>query len=197
MIGCLRGKIIKKHPTKLLLEVSGVGYEVHISLNTYDKLPCAGKEAFLFIHHYFRDDLQMLFGFFNEEEREVFRLLIQVNRVGPRLALSVLSHMRAEDFKNCIVAEDIGSISSISGVGKRTAERIVMELKEKIPKMGMLSITAGKSAQKEQTILIDAINALESLGFKRNLSYKTCSEILNEKSYGLEELIRIALRRMS
>ncbi|MBN1522253.1 MAG: Holliday junction branch migration protein RuvA [Candidatus Aureabacteria bacterium] len=197
MISFLRGQLVKKQPTKVEIDVSGVGYEVHIPLSTYDSLPQAGQDVFLLTHHYVREDAQVLYGFIDEEERELFRLLIQVNRVGPKLALSVLSRMSAKDFKSCVVSENVSSIAGISGVGKKTAERIVIELKEKIPKM-TFSLKAGEKAESTgEKILMEAVSALESLGFKRDIAYRMCIKIMDEKSCAVEDLIRIALRRMS
>jgi len=200
MICFLKGLLVTKHPTKIELDVSGVGYEVIIPLSTYDQLPAKGKEVKILTHNLIREDAHILYGFINEEEKELFKLVIKINRVGPKVALSILSKMSAKDFKHAVMSEDTASISGISGVGKKTAERIIMELKEKLPKMTFSRKKGEKSIESEseaEKILGDAVSGLESLGYKRNAAFKACVEILNKKNCSVEELIRMALRRMS
>jgi Holliday junction DNA helicase RuvA len=198
MISFLKGTLAVKQPTRAEIEVNGVGYEVFIPLSTYDRLPPAGSEVTLLTHMQVREDAQTLYGFIDEGQREMFRLMMQVTRVGPKIALSVLSRMSADDFRDAVVSEDIGSIAGISGVGRKTAERIILELKEKVMRAApALPQGAGlKAGEKEEKTLDLAVGALESLGFKRAAVYKTCLQILGEKERTVEELIRLALRRM-
>ncbi|MCK5707775.1 MAG: Holliday junction branch migration protein RuvA [Candidatus Aureabacteria bacterium] len=201
MISFLHGDLVKKQPTRIEIDVHGVGYEVIIPLSTFDNLPIPGKKLRILIHYQVREDAHILYGFSTDEERALFRMIISISRIGPKIALGVLSNMSAREFSEAVVSEDISTIAGIGGIGKKTAERIIIELKEKIPKMSF-SLNMGEKAYKEvgsekDVILFDAISALESLGYKRTSVYKTCLQILNEKDYTTEELIRIALRRMS
>ena len=201
MISFLKGEIVSKQPTKVVLDVAGVGYEVIIPLSTYDRLPALGNNVTLVTHYVVREDAHILYGFIDSEEREVFRYIIQVNRVGPKVGLAILSHMSAGDFRQAVLSEDLSVLEGISGVGKKTSERIIMELKEKLPRMTfsekMNRKTGDASVNGKESILADAVVALESLGFKRNTAYKACLDILKEEEPPVEELVRIALRRMS
>jgi holliday junction DNA helicase RuvA len=202
MICFLRGRLVKKLPARAEVDVNGVGYEVIIPLSTYDSLPSAGDTVSLVTYDHVREDAHILYGFTSDEEKELFSLIIQVNRIGPKIALSILSEMTAREFSNAVVTEDVSTLAGISGVGKKTAERIVMELKEKIPKMAfsahMEERVGDEAAQSvDRKKLQDAINALELLGYKRPAAYKACVEILNKNDCPVEELVRSALRSIS
>src|SRR6516225_3939483 len=169
MISFLHGKLVEALPTQVTLEVNGVGYEVLIPLSSYDKLPPPGQNVKLLTHLAVREDAHTLYGFMTASERELFRLLIQtVTGIGPKLALNVLSGISVTAFRGAVANGDVKSLSQISGVGKKTAERIVVELKDKI---GMAGVWEAASAQRalspEDQKLNDAVLALMALGFKQ------------------------------
>lgn len=167
MITFLEGIIEDKQPTHLVLNVGGVGYEVIISLNSYDRLPAAGEKARVLIHDHLREDAHVLFGFMTEEERRVFTLLLSVSGIGPKTALSVLSGMSVREVKVAIKDADVKRLSSISGIGKKTAERMVVELRDKFTSGEILAAVSGPSLTESDARLRDAVLALVSLGYKR------------------------------
>jgi Holliday junction DNA helicase RuvA len=167
MITFLDGIIEDKQPTHLVLNVGGVGYEVIISLNSYDRLPAAGAKARVLIHDHIREDAHVLFGFMTEEERRVFTLLLSVSGIGPKTALSVLSGMSVREVKVAIKDADVKRLSSISGIGKKTAERMVVELRDKFTAGEILAASSGQSLAESDVRLRDAVLALVSLGYKR------------------------------
>lgn len=169
MISFLRGKIIETLPTQATVEVGGVGYEVLIPLSSYDKLPAPGEEVKLLTHLVVREDAHVLYGFMTGAERDLFRLLINtVSGIGPKIALNVLSGISASAFRGAVANGDVKALSQISGVGKKTAERIVVELKDKIGAAGAweaASATRGLSPEDQK--VNDAVLALMALGFKQ------------------------------
>lgn len=168
MITFLEGTIEDKQPTHLVMNVGGVGYEVVISLNSYDRLPVAGVKTRILIHDHIREDAHVLFGFMTEDERRVFTLLLSVSGIGPKTALSVLSGMSVSELTVAIKDADIKRLSSISGIGKKTAERMVVELRDKFTAGEMLSASAnGRLETVGDARLRDAVLALISLGYKR------------------------------
>lgn len=169
MIGSLRGKIIKKNPPQLMLEVQGVGYEVETPLSTFYHLPADDDEIFLYTHLVVREDAHLLYGFYQERERTLFRSLIKVSGVGPKLALAILSGMDPDGFMRCVLDNDTGSLTRLPGVGKKTAERLVIEMRDKLAAWGDASLTAGivlANGEVAGSELADAISALVSLGYK-------------------------------
>jgi len=167
MITFLEGIIEDKQPTHLVLNVGGVGYEVIISLNSYDRLPTAGEKVRVLIHDHIREDAHVLFGFMTEDERRVFSLLLSVSGIGPKTALSVLSGMSVREVKVAIKDGDVKRLSSISGIGKKTAERMVVELRDKFTSGEILAASSGQSLTESDVRLRDAVLALISLGYKR------------------------------
>jgi Holliday junction DNA helicase RuvA len=143
MIGRLQGKVIEKQAPDLLIDVQGVGYEVLVSLNTFFGVPATGESVTLHTHFVVREDIQQLYGFSTQSERQLFRHLIKVNGVGPKMALAILSGMSANDFAICVHNNDIATLVKLPGVGKKTAERLLIEMRDKI---GDLDSTAGGSA---------------------------------------------------
>ena len=137
MIGRLRGTLLEKQPPEILIEVSGVGYEVNMPMTCFYKLPKEGEEAIVYTHFVVRDDAQLLFGFNNKTERALFRELLKANGVGPKLGLAILSGMSAEQFVACVHNEDATSLVKLPGVGKKTAERLVLEMKDRLKDWGM------------------------------------------------------------
>lgn len=204
MIGRLRGILIEKQPPEILLEVSGVGYEVNMPMTCFYKLPKEGEEAVVYTHFVVREDAQLLFGFNNKTERALFRELLKANGVGPKLGLAILSGMSAEQFVACVHNEDATSLVKLPGVGKKTAERLVLEMKDRLKDWGMDLFTpytdgAILEMQEDPTIRgnaqDDAIAALMALGYKANQAEKAVKAI---KGQGLtsEVLIKEALKAM-
>src|SRR5690348_16669236 len=175
MITYLHGKLIEALPTQVTVDVHGVGYEVLIPLSSYDKLPPAGSELKLLTHLAVREDAHVLYGFMTVPEREMFRLLIHtVSGIGPKIALNILSGMNVTALRGAVANGDVKSLSQISGVGKKTAERIVVELKDKIGQAGALEAASAKHALSAADQKInDAVLALMALGFKQVEAHDT------------------------
>src|SRR5207248_5757215 len=163
------GKLIEAVPTQVVIEVNGVGYEVLIPLSSFDKLPSKGQEVSLLTHLAVREDAHVLYGFMTHAEREMFRLLINtVSGIGPKIALNVLSGMNVTALRGAVANGDIKSLSQISGVGKKTAERIVVELKDKVGAAGAWeALSAQRALSPEDQKVNDAVLALVALGFKQ------------------------------
>lgn len=192
MIGYLSGKIISAKPTRLLLDVNGVGYDVYISINTFEKI--TDKQAVsLFIYTSVKEDSITLFGFFTESEREMFELLISVNGIGPKLALSVLSGIRIGDLRHAIISGDISRIVSIPGIGRKTAERLVLELKTKVDR-----IVGDGEAEISFSVKNEAVAALTTLGYNSKLAEKCVRDLLaSGPDTPIEELIKKALSKLN
>ena len=200
MITFLDGKLITALPTQAIVDVGGVGYEVFIPLSSYDKLPAAGQGIRILTHLHVREDAQILYGFMTAAERDLFRLLVNnVSGIGPKLALAVLSGMSVNNFKAAVVNSDVALLSKISGLGKKTAERIVLKLKDKL---GVAAAWEAASAvhapTPEQEQANEAVLALIALGYKQIDAHKTVRE-LQEKGEAkpAEELVKLALKRMA
>ena len=196
MIARLRGKVIEAYPNRLVVDVHGVGYEVFIPLSTFDRLHAAeGLEVDLRTHLHFSQLAQKLFGFASEEERDVFLLLIdRVSGVGPTMAVSVLSGMNVNDFKKCVVAGDVAGLSRLKGVGKKTAERIVLELKDKV---GVTETWQDAAAGQVSAGAADAELALIALGYKQVDARKAVRTVLDaDPAAPTEALVRGALRAL-
>ncbi len=192
MIGFLTGKIISSKPTKILLDVSGVGYVVNISINTFENI--SDKEsASLFIHTSVKEDSITLFGFFTESEKDMFELLVSVNGIGPKIALSILSGIRIDDLKNAIESSDVSRIVAVPGIGRKTAERLVLELKSKVDKIVEEGSTAIPFSIKNE-----AVSALTTLGYNSKIAEKVVRDVLSENgSISLEETIKKALGNLN
>lgn len=194
MFDYIHGRIISKSPTNLVLETSGIGYLINIPLSTYDSLPDKG-EATVYTQLFLRDDVFNLYGFATLEERDIFKLLISVNGVGPKIALTILSSSPLNDFKNAIVNENFKALVTIKGIGKKTAERLVLELKESIKSISLPLASAKKG--KEDKVVSDAVMALISLGYIKPTAEKAVNNALktfNIEDGDLEALIRHALK---
>jgi len=198
MIGRLQGKVIEKQAPDLLIDVQGVGYEVLVSLNTFFGVPAAGEAVTLHTHFVVREDVQQLYGFGTQSERQLFRHLIKVNGVGPKMALAILSGMSANDFAICVHNNDIATLVKLPGVGKKTAERLLIEMRDKI---GDVDATAGGSAAGSNAgtadISQEAESALIALGYKPTDAAKIISRVANESVSDAGELIRLALKSMA
>ena len=172
MISFLHGTLMEKTPSVVTLDVHGVGYEVFISLGTYDRLPATGSACRLLTFHHIREDAQILFGFMQPEEKGMFERLIAVNGIGPKLALSVLSGLTVSELSLAIAENNVKRISSVHGIGKKTAERIVIELRDKIDPLEALAGRSAGGDSAQNAMLRDALLALTSLGFPQEQARK-------------------------
>ncbi len=193
MIGSLRGRLTFKQAPHIVVECNGVGYEVETPMSTFLDLPDVGAELFLHTHLLVREDAQILYGFSSDEERTLFRTLLKVNRVGAKMALGVLSAMTANDFRRCVEYEDTTTLSKIPGVGKKTAERLIIEMRDRIDTVTSPQ-GAGTAVKVEASARSEAFDALVALGYKANEVNKLISKLdIEDKS--AEEIIRQALRQ--
>ena len=195
MIDYIKGKLVELTPTEAIVECNGIGYRTLISLQTYEGLN--GKEDVkVYIHHYIREDEELYYGFAGKDERELFRLIIGVSGIGASTARMMHSSLTSDEIRNAIIAEDINKIKSIKGIGMKSAQRLILELKDKIVKGGgaentVLFPTASNAATEE------AVTALVMLGFTKANVNKTVSAVLKEKSdASLEEIIKLALKKL-
>lgn len=201
MIGRLRGTILEKQPPQVLLEANGVGYEVHMPMTCFYELPELNQEAIIFTQFVVREDAQLLFGFNSKQERALFRELIKVNGVGPKLALAILSGMSAQQFVTAVEREEIAALVKLPGVGKKTAERLVVEMKDRFKGMhadlfapdAVFALTSESPAPAENDAEGEAVAALVALGYRPQEASRMVSK-LNQPSASSETLIREALR---
>jgi Holliday junction DNA helicase RuvA len=197
MITFLHGTLVEAVPTRAVIDVHGVGYEVLIPISSYDQLPSPGGEVHLLTHLAVREDAHVLYGFATAAERELFRLLVNtVSGIGPKIALNILSGMNATAFRGAVAGGDVKALSRISGVGKKTAERIVVELKDKLgPAAAWEASSAAQGAGDQK--LSDAVSALVALGFKQaeaQDAVKAAQAMLGEEAL-VEDLVRAALKK--
>ena len=204
MIGQLRGKLIAKQAPELVIECGGVGYEVTMPMTSFYSLPELEQEAVIFTHFIVREDAQLLYGFANKVERKLFRLLIKASGIGPKLALAILSGMSAEQFVSCVAHDDVSTIVKIPGVGKKTAERLLIEMRDRIKDWQSEPVAMQPDAIQnvvdfEQTVINDAkgdaLNALVSLGYSQSQADKAIKAVFSQDKSS-EELIRDALKSM-
>lgn len=197
MIGYLRGKLVYKAPPLLLLDVQGVGYEVEAPMTTFYNLPAIGIEIILYTHLVVREDAHILFGFSTEADRAMFRMLIKVNGVGPKLALTILSGQSAEEFHRCIHDNDTQALVRLPGVGKKTAERLIIEMRDRLPSLSdSIMIDAGITGAAVQVAgkpKQEAVSALCSLGYKPLDANKMVQNI-SADGKSCEDIIRLALQ---
>jgi Holliday junction DNA helicase RuvA len=193
MIGSLRGRLAGKQAPHIVLECNGVGYEIETPMSTFLDLPQSGTEIFLYTHLLVREDAQILYGFATDDERALFRTLLKVNRVGAKMALGVLSAMTASDFRRCVEYEDAAMLSKVPGIGKKTAERLIMEMRDKVDKVGIPSLPGQRTAV-EASARSEAFDALVALGYKANEVNKLLGKLdIDDKS--AEDIIRQALKQ--
>jgi len=199
MITFLHGKLIEALPTQVTVEVHGVGYEALIPLSSYDKLPQPGHEFKLLTHLAVREDAHILYGFMSSAERDLFRMLINtVSGIGPKIALNVLSGMSVTAFRGAVANQDIKALSQISGVGKKTAERIVVELKDKVGAAGAWeAMSAQRALSVEEQKVNDAILALLALGFKQIEAHDSVrkAQVSLGPQATVEDLVRACLKK--
>ena len=191
MIGSLRGKLIFKQAPAIILECNGVGYAVETPMSTFFELPAVGDELFLFTHLVVREDAQILYGFATDTERGLFRMVLKVRGIGAKIALAILSAMSVSGFNQCIEYEDIAALSKIPGIGKKTAERLIIEMRDRIDK----SVPGGVVQLKpEQSAKSEAVDALVALGYKPAEVTKLVGK-LDIDGQSAEDIIRLALRQ--
>lgn len=205
MIGRLRGILLEKQAPDLLIEVAGVGYEVQLPLTSFYQLPATGEEATIYTHFVVREDAQLLYGFVNPNERALFRQLIKANGVGPKLALTILSGMTAQQFVRCVQLDDVSTLVKLPGVGKKTAERLVIEMRDRLKDWGIAPNTPVTDAlilhgdeavfSPQESAEHDAIGALVSLGYSQTQADKAVQKV-KQTDMSSEQLIKAALRSM-
>jgi Holliday junction DNA helicase RuvA len=187
MIGSLRGKLISKKPYDIIVEVAGVGYQVSVPLSTLSDLPDEGSEVFLHVHTHAREDALQLYGFSTEEEKKIFTTLLGITGIGPKLALNIISGISHDDFLKAVEAEEIAVLSKIPGVGKKTAHRIVLELKGKLT----------RRERAENRVFEDTLSALVNLGYKKSIALESL-EKAHKKGYNdIESLLKEALKYLT
>lgn len=200
VIGRLRGTLAEKQPPHLLLDVNGVGYELEVPMTTLYRLPAVGEPLTLHVHLVVREDAHLLYGFFEKRERELFRELIRLNGVGPKLALALMSGLEVDELVRCVQTQDTAALVKVPGVGKKTAERLLVELKdrfkawESIPSIAPL-VVEPQLAQAVSSAENDAVSALISLGYKPQEASRAVAAV-KEDGMSSEDLIRRALRGM-
>jgi Holliday junction DNA helicase RuvA len=196
MITFLEGLLEEKRPTRVVLNVAGVGYEVLLSLRTFDRLPASGERCRLLIHDYLREDQHTLYGFSSEEERTMFTLLLGISGIGPKIALSALSGLSVRDIRAAVAGNDVKRLSSVTGIGKKMAERIVVELRHRITAGEILEAVSGTpEAEPEDPRLRDTVLALIALGYKQVEAARMAQRALGGAVPGMsvEDLVRKAL----
>ena len=196
MIGRLHGILLRKEPPSLLLDVGGVGYEIDAPMSTFYELPATGQTVTLYTHLVVRDDAHLLYGFSRDTQRQLFRNLLKVNGVGPRVALAILSGLSDREFIQCLVHEDMARLTKVPGIGRKTAERLIIEMRDKVD----VSMLAGATATRPLTVPPDpvqeAISALIALGYKPPEASRAVQNIAPE-GRSSEDIIRQALKGMA
>ncbi len=192
----LNGKFALINPSFVVVDCNGVGYKIEISLNTYSQIK-EKKEGKVFVHFIVREDMQVLYGFADEKERELFRLLIGVSGIGPNTARVILSSLNSDELVKAIRDEDLKSINAIKGIGNKTAQRVIVDLKDKVQKWDYSSEISSMASQKDNKNREQALLALQTLGFNKIIIEKTLDKILKEDSQtDVENLIKEALKRL-
>src|SRR5438552_4789346 len=194
MIAHLRGKLLAKHPNQVIVETGGVGYDVTISVPTFSDLPAVGSEVALHVHTHVREDLIALYGFLRPAEKQLFEKLITVSGIGPKLAITILSGMQADEMVAAIRGNDVGRLTRIPGIGRKTAERIVLELRDKLPPPGPTAPTAPALNAVEE----DVLSALANLGYQRAAAEKALAAIARDgNAQSFDRMFRSVLSQLS
>lgn len=197
MIGYLKGQLLEKHPPQLLLDVGGVGYEIEAPVTTFYDLPDLGDEARLYIHQVIRDDAHLLFGFSARRQRDLFRSLLKISGVGPRMALAILSAFSAEQLVACVNAGDVAQLIRVPGVGRKTAQRLLIEMRDRLESgTDDGSVIGGAIGGEPPTPEQDAVSALTALGYKAIDASRVVKETAKE-GRSAEEIIRLSLQSLS
>ncbi len=194
MIAYLIGTLIEKSPIEATIEVGGIGFTAHISANTYAELPEPQSEVKLFTYLYMREELLLLYGFMREEERAIFKMLLSVGGVGPKMAQTILSGMDVGTLREAIISANLAALTHIPGVGKKTAERILVELRDKLSKLELKPVAVGSQSDVQQARR-DAYSALLALGFSKPVAEKAMRAAIAEAPHAkTDELLRLALK---
>lgn len=187
MIGSLRGKLIHRKPDHIVVEVGGVGYQVNVSFNTMSDLPGKGKDVFLHIYTHVREDTLQLYGFASEDEKRVFITLLGITGIGPKMALNILSGISHNDLLHAIETEDVASLCRIPGLGKKTAHRLILELKEKLPSV----------KETADRVFEDTLSALVNLGYKKSVAQESLEKAYKKGFRDIEGLFKEALKYLT
>lgn len=187
MIASLRGKLISKRTESLTVDVGGVGYSVQVPLTLLSSLPDENRDIFLHIHTHVREDAIQLYGFQAEDEKRIFTTLIGISGIGPKVALNILSTIQPDNFHNAINSEDVDILCRVPGLGKKTAHRLILELKGKLPSI----------KEKKDTIYDDTLSALVNLGYKKNIAHDVLEKAYNNGYRDIESLLKEALRHLT
>ncbi len=198
MIAHLRGKLLVKHPNQIVVETGGVGYEVNIAVPTFSELPAAGSEVALHIYTHVREDILALYGFLRPAEKQLFEKLMTVSGIGPKLAVTILSGMAADDLSGAIRGNDVARLTKIPGIGRKTAERMVLELRDKLPAQA----SAHEAAPATTAMEDDVLSALVNLGYQRTTAEKALTSAVKSAGAGetarsFDELFRRVLAALS
>lgn len=195
MIAFLKGKLIHKDPTFVIIDVNGVGYHAHISLQTYSEIKDQ-ENILLFTHLNIREDAHVLFGFSKEAEKKMFQMLISVNGVGPSTAIIMLSYMSIDELKSAIVHDDATTLQKIKGIGGKTAQRVIIELKDKLKKDAFEEIIPSGTGVRHNTLRNEALSALITLGINKSAAEKSVDSVLKKSgnTLTLEDLVKQALK---
>lgn len=186
MIGSLRGKLISARPDNVIVETGGVGYQINIPVSMLSGLPAEGSEVFLHIYTHVREDALHLYGFTTEDDKKMFTALISVNGVGPKMAMNILSGIQARDFLNAIDTEDVAMLCRVPGLGKKTAHRLILELREKLP----------SARQAGDRLFDDTMSALINLGYRRSEAQAALETAYKKGLSSIEDLLKEALRNL-
>ena len=198
MIAQIRGQLVRKNPGSVIVEVGGIGYQIQVSLNTFYDLPEVGQSVQVHTHTYVREDLLQLYGFSTLLEKDLFLMLISVSGIGPKLAVNILSGITAPLLMASLGGGDVGRLVAIPGIGRKTAERMVLDLQEKVRKMGLHAAVPETGQPPKDEVSEDVISALVNLGYKRNQAEKAVEGVLREKpGMKLEEALRASLLALS
>ncbi len=199
MIGRIRGTLVDKKPPEIQIDVAGICYEVQVPMSTLYQLPELGKELTLHTHFVVREDAQLLYGFFEEQDKSMFRSLIKINGVGPKMALGILSSMQANEFVRAVRSNDINAMVKMPGIGKKTAERLLIEMRDRLKDWDDDTEAGSTQAPVSASITNDAETALVSLGYKPQQAAHAIAAVLkaNPEITGSEELIRRSLKSIA
>ncbi len=188
MIASLKGKVLSRSPEGVIIDVGGVGYHVNVPLGSLSNLPERGAEAFLNIHTHVREDAIQLYGFTTEEEKRIFTILIGISGIGPRIAMNVLSAIPPEKFHAAIMSEDVNALCAVPGLGKKTAHRIILELREKLPAL---------TKEKTDAVYDDTLSALINLGYRKNIAQDALEKAQKKGFADIESLLKEALKYLT
>ena len=200
MIAQIRGKLVETSLTSIIVDVNGIGYQLFIPMSTYDKLPLINEEVALLTYLHVREDAMLLYGFSKPDEKQLFEMLISVSGVGAKVALNILSSMSVSMFCTAITSDDIKTITCINGIGKKTAERLIIELRDKVAKFAPELAVTSNDGDVQCEASLDALLALEQLGFKRERAQKVLKKIVSKLSSdecSSENIIRKALKALN